>query len=157
MPVTADPAVRRVLALMAATAVTGMGSGLFLLTGPWLMYNLTHSAFWVGALSAVAGLMFWAGPPLAHLVDRYDRRHVQVLALVALRCMVSMGATPTASVLAGWAAGQLGAPPVLVGFGVLTVLGAGWAAWQGQLSRVTLTGDIAPRLPSPSATGVGEG
>lgn len=417
MALTGDPAVRRVLALMAATAVTGMGSGLFLLTGPWLMYNLTHSAFWVGALSAMAGLMFWAGPPLAHLVDRHDRRHVQMLALVvqaltalglgvvvarhaatvpvvltaevllgagshlgmlsnasirstlippharltlnswwsvatllvrygapglagfvlaaggvplalelqalaaipllvatlllprqvirhaaeqtpgtlrqalatlraarglwlstwamaywnwtfaglmallvyfyrsdlrftatqaglaglaagvapmgfalagpwlhrrwgpgrvllgsialsgvamatlpalsgpewvggvvgmadgpigpvlaglatmmqqripthqyarvtALRRMVSMGATPTASVLAGWAAGQLGAPPVLAGFGVLTVLGAGWAAWQGQLSRVTLTGDIAPRLPSPSATGVGEG
>ena len=82
MPVTANPAVRRVLALMAATAVTGVGSGLFMLTGPWLMYNLTHSAFWVGALSAMAGLMFWAGPPLAHLVDRYDRRRMQMLALV---------------------------------------------------------------------------
>lgn len=82
MPITADPAVRRVLALMAASAVTGLGSGLFLLTGPWLMFNLTHSAFWVGAITAMSGLMFWAGPPLAHLVDRYDRRRVQVLALL---------------------------------------------------------------------------
>ncbi len=415
MPVTANPAVRRVLALMAATAVTGVGSGLFLLTGPWLMYNITHSAFWVGVLSAMAGLMFWAGPPLAHLVDRYDRRHVQLLALAvqaltalglgivvargattvpvvlaaelllgagsnlgqlanasilstlippqarltlnswwsvatllvrygapglagfvlaaggvplalylqaaaaiplaaaslllprhvirhapdealgtlrqawsvlrsarglwlstwamaywnwtfagllallvyfyrsdlhftatqaglaglaagvppigfallgpwlnrrwgpgrvlvgsialsgvamatlpalsgpawvggavgmadgpigpvlaglttmmqhripthqyarvtALRRMVSMGATPTASVLAGWAAGQVGAPPVLAGFGVLTVLGAGWAAWRGALARVTLLGDIGPRVPAPSAGGMG--
>ncbi len=69
--------------------------------------------------------------------------------VMALRRTISMGATPTASVLAGLAAGQVGAPPVLLGFGVLTVMGAGWALWRGRLAQVTLSGDMAPSPASP--------
>ncbi len=104
---------------------------------------------WVGGLVGMADGPI--GPILAGLTTMMQERIApqQYARVMALRRTISMGATPTASVLAGLAAGQVGAPPVLLGFGVLTVLGAGWAAWRGRLAHVTLSGDMAPSPASP--------
>jgi predicted MFS family arabinose efflux permease len=66
---------------MGGAAVTDLGGGLFLLVGPWLMYDLTRSAFWVGVLAAVQGLMPWAGPLFGWVVDHVDRRRALALAV----------------------------------------------------------------------------
>ncbi|MGC8488887.1 MAG: MFS transporter [Clostridia bacterium] len=76
-------AIRHVIRLMVGAAVTDLGTGLFMLLGPWLLYDLTHSAFWVGTAAVVQGLMVWAGPALGWVVDRMDRRRALALALVA--------------------------------------------------------------------------
>ncbi len=73
---------RHVLRLMMGAAVTDMGTGLFFLLGPWLMYDLTRSAFWVGMVAVVQGLMAWVGPGLGWVVDRVDRRRALIVALL---------------------------------------------------------------------------
>ncbi len=67
---------------MLGAAVTDLGTGLFFLLGPWLMYDLTRSAFWVGTVAVVQGLMAWVGPGLGWVVDRVDRRHALIVALL---------------------------------------------------------------------------
>lgn len=80
---TDERAIRLLFGLMITAATTDLGSSLFLLTGPWLMYDLTRSAFWVSTVSVATGILFWAGPALGWLVDRYDRRRLLIWALVA--------------------------------------------------------------------------
>lgn len=77
-----EASIRHVLRLMGGAAVTDLGGGLFMLLGPWLMYNLTHSAFWVGTVAVVQGLMVWAGPAFGWVVDRMDRKQALVVALL---------------------------------------------------------------------------
>lgn len=74
---------RPVVELMAGAAVTDLGAGLFQLVGPWLMYDLTRSAVWVGLVAAVQGVMPWSGPVMGWLVDHADRRLVLALAVLA--------------------------------------------------------------------------
>jgi MFS family permease len=66
----------RVLRLMGGAGVSGVGAGLFVILGPWLLYDLTRSAFWTGTVAVIQGLLYWASPSLGALVDRVDRRAV---------------------------------------------------------------------------------
>jgi predicted MFS family arabinose efflux permease len=76
-------AVQQVLRLMGGAGVSGLGAGLFMILGPWLLYDLTRSAFWTGTVSVIQGLLFWATPSLGTIVDRVDRRTVLIWGVLA--------------------------------------------------------------------------
>src|SRR5579875_2545425 len=80
---TERQAVARVLCLMGGVGVSGIGAGLFTILGPWLLYDLTRSAFWTGSVAVIQGLLFWAGPSLGAFVDRVDRRAALIWSAVA--------------------------------------------------------------------------
>jgi predicted MFS family arabinose efflux permease len=100
-------AVGTVFRLMITAAVNSAGTGLFLLTGPWLMYDLTRSAVWVSMVSVVQGGLIWGLPLVGWIVDHHDRRRLLMAAVAvegataaALAWVVAQGAATVWMVLA---------------------------------------------------------
>lgn len=124
----------RLWALLVGAAFTDLGGGLFQLALPWLVYDVTRSAFWLGAVATVQGVSLWLLPVLGIWVDRYDRRRLLVLALVGQ----AAAAGGLALLVAG---GRAGIPIILLSAVMMTV------AQRLQL----LAGSAARRVMTPVA------
>lgn len=73
---------KQLWALLGGAAITDLGGGLFQLALPWLVYDVSRSAFWLGVVAMTQSVSLWLVPFMGVMVDRYDRRHVLILALV---------------------------------------------------------------------------
>lgn len=72
---------KRLWVLLGGAAITDLGGGLFQLALPWLVYDVSRSAFWLGVVAMTQSVSLWVVPFMGVIVDRYDRRHVLILAL----------------------------------------------------------------------------
>jgi MFS family permease len=97
---------RRLWAFLAGSALTDLALGWYQLVLPWLVYDVTRSALWLGVTAAVQTLVPWGLPVYGVLVDRFDRRRLLILALLvqalaggALAVLAGMGAPSLAAVL----------------------------------------------------------
>jgi MFS family permease len=134
---------RRFRIFWSAALVSNTGSWLSNLTVPFVLYDLTHSAFWVG-LAALA--QFLPGVVMAPyggaLADRHDRRRVLLVAQTGL----------AGSAVALWAvwAGGVHDPYAIMALVALagTFQGLGLPAWQ------SFVHDLVPRQDLASAVGL---
>lgn len=68
----------------AGQLISMTGTWLQMITQGWLVYNLTKSAFWVGAVGAVGTLPLLIFTPYAGvLVDRFSKRKILILTQIA--------------------------------------------------------------------------
>lgn len=94
--------------LWLCVVVANSGRWILLLGSGWLLYNLTHSSFWVGAsFFCVQGPALVVAPLAGVWADRYDRRHLLAVALAlaalatsVLAVMTELGLASLALVLA---------------------------------------------------------
>lgn len=134
---------RRYRVFWAAAAVSNTGSWLSNLTVPYVLFELTSSAFWVG-LAALAQFLpgVLTAPWGGALADRHDRRRVLLLAQTG-------SALAALALCAAWAAGvhDKYAIMALVALGG-AFHGLGLPAWQ------SFVHDLVPRVDLPSAVGL---
>jgi MFS family permease len=68
--------------LWLCVVVANSGRWILALGSGWLLFNLTHSSFWVGAsFFTIQGPALLVSPLAGVWADRYDRRHLLALAL----------------------------------------------------------------------------
>lgn len=127
----------------SAALVSNTGSWLANLTVPYVLYDLTHSAFWVG-LAALA--QFLPGVVMAPyggaLADRHDRRRVLLVAQTGL-------AAAAVALWALWVSGVRDPYAILALVAVAgTFHGVNLPAWQ------SFVHDLVPRRDLASAVGL---
>lgn len=126
-----------------AALVSNTGSWLSNLTVPYVVFELTSSAFWVG-LATLAQFLpgFLTAPWGGALADRHDRRRVLLLAQ-------SGSALAALALCVAWTAGVRDTYAImgLVALGG-TFHGIGLPAWQ------SFVHDLVPRVDLPSAVGL---
>jgi predicted MFS family arabinose efflux permease len=127
----------------SAALVSNTGSWLANLTVPYVLYDLTHSAFWVG-LAALA--QFLPGVVMAPyggaLADRHDRRRVLLVAQTGL-------AASAVALWALWVSGVRDPYAILALVAVAgTFHGVNLPAWQ------SFVHDLVPRRDLASAVGL---
>jgi MFS family permease len=114
--------------------ISNIGSWLQNLTVPYVVFQITGSAFWVGTATAAQFLPgFLAGPLGGHLADTRERRTL----LVALQSMLGLAAL---GLWAVWTSGSRSLPAIL---GLVAVMGLVWGltmpSWQAFVN------DLVPR------------
>ena len=127
----------------AAALVSNTGSWLSNLTVPYVLYDLTHSALWVG-LAALAQFLpsVFMAPYGGALADRHDRRRVLLMAQTGL-------AGSAVALWALWAAGVHDRYAILALVAVGGVFhGLNLPAWQ------SFVHDLVPRQDLASAVGL---
>lgn len=141
-PERPEPLGRRFGALLAATTASNLGDGVVQAAVPLYAITLTRDPGPVALLTAAAWLPWLLlGVGGGVLVDRHDRRHVQVLALVA-RALLLTGAVVLA------ATGRMSVTALLV-----LVLAYGATDVLADLSQSALVPDLVPRSRLQAANG----
>lgn len=118
----------------AAALVSGSGSWLQALASPFVMYEITESAEWVG-FAVFSGLLPMAlvGPFAGPLADRMSRRRI----LLTTQCMLVVNAMVYA--LLWWGGVREPVPYIVTGAVYGTINGFNMPAWQAYVS------DLVPR------------
>lgn len=133
---------RRFTALLSSTALANLGDGVVQTGAPLIAITLTRSPAQVSLLAAAAWLPWLLlGIAGGLLVDRVDRRHAQMTALVARAVLLTAGAGIAAT-------GHL-TMPVLVGL----VLLYGTTAVVAELGEAAIVPDLVRRDRLPAANG----
>ncbi len=132
----------RFTALLMSTAFANLGDGVVQTGAPLIAITLTRSPAQVSLLSAAAWLPWLVlGIPGGALVDRVDRRHAQMAALLGRTALLSAAALLAAT-------GHL-TMPVLVGL----VLVYGVTAIVAELGEAAMVPDLVPRDRWAAANG----
>lgn len=132
----------RFTALLTSTAFANLGDGVVQTGAPLIAITLTRSPAQVALLSAAAWLPWLVlGIPGGALVDRVDRRHAQMTALLARTALLAAAAALAAT-------GHL-TMPVLVGL----VLVYGVTAIVAELGEAAIVPDLVPRDRLAAANG----
>lgn len=141
-PIATAPLGRRFTALLTSTAFANLGDGIVQTGAPLIAVTLTRSPAEVSLLAAAAWLPWLVlGIPGGALVDRSDRRHAQMSALVARAVLLGAGAALAAT-------GRL-TMPVLLG---LTLL-YGVTAVVAELGEAAIVPDLVGRDQLRKANG----
>lgn len=132
----------RFTALLTSTAFANLGDGVVQTGAPLIAITLTRSPAQVSLLTAAAWLPWLVlGIPGGALVDRVDRRHAQMTALLGRTVLLAAGAVLAAT-------GHL-TMPVLVGL----VLVYGVTAIVAELGEAAIVPDLVPRDRLAAANG----
>jgi len=132
----------RFTALLTSTAFANLGDGVVQTGAPLIAITLTRSPAQVSLLTAAAWLPWLVlGIPGGALVDRVDRRHAQMTALLARTALLAAAAALAAT-------GHL-TMPVLVGL----VLVYGVTAIVAELGEAAIVPDLVPRDRLAAANG----
>ena len=123
-----------------AALVSNAGSWLSNLTVPYVLFSLTHSAFWVGLAALAQFLPSVAMAPYGGaLADRHERRRVLLLTQSGL-------AISAVALWALWAGGSRSPAAIMVLVGVAGVFqGLNMPCWQ------SFVNDLVPRVDLSSA------
>lgn len=139
---TVEPLGHRFRALLAATTLANLGDGVVQTVVPLYALTLTRSPGQIALVTALAWLPWLVlGVPGGVVVDRYDRRRVQVAALLARAALLG-GAVALA------ATGRMTVPALL-----LLVLAYGVTDVLTDLAQSALVPDVVPRSRLQAANG----
>jgi MFS family permease len=133
---------RRFTALLTSTAFANLGDGIVQTGAPLIAVTLTRSPAQVSLLTAAAWLPWLIlGIPGGAVVDRVDRRHAQMTALLARALLLAVGATVAVT-------GHLTMPVLLV-----LVLLYGITAVVAELGEAAIVPDLVTRDRLAAANG----